>query len=98
MGTNKRVCVRVIIKLKKLIIMETNKELSFGEKAVGLSFNPSGDEKVNKIKELYAEIIDLCNKEREEMERPSEKGRLLSVAITEAQGAQMWTVKAITWK
>ena len=26
--------------------------LTFGEKAVGLTFNPSGDEKVNKIKTL----------------------------------------------
>jgi len=24
--------------------------------------------------------------------------RLASIAITEAQGAQMWAVKAITWK
>jgi hypothetical protein len=31
------------------------KELSYGEKAVGLTFNPSGDEKVQKVKELYAE-------------------------------------------
>lgn len=70
--------------------------LTFGEKAVGLTFNPSGDEKVNKVKELYAEIIDLCSELRGD-ER-NEKARLLSVAITEAQGAQMWAVKAVTWK
>jgi hypothetical protein len=29
---------------------------------------------------------------------PSERSRLASVAITEAQTAQMWAVKAITWK
>jgi len=29
---------------------ETTRELTFGEKAVGLTFNPSGDEKVNAIK------------------------------------------------
>lgn len=70
---------------------------TFGEKAVGLSFNPSGDEKVNKVKGLYAEVIDLLNELRDEAGK-SEKGRLLSVAITEAQTAQMWAVKGITWK
>lgn len=71
--------------------------LSFGEKAVGLTFNPGGDEKVTKVKQLYAAIIDLMAEIRVEADR-SEKGRLCSVAITEAQTAQMWAVKAITWK
>lgn len=31
--------------------------MTFGEKAVGLTFNPSGDEKVTKIKQLYAEYV-----------------------------------------
>lgn len=70
-------------------------ELTFGEKAVGLNFNPGGDEKVNEMKKLYAQIIDLLNEMRSE---PSEKCRLASIAITEAQTAQMWAVKAITWK
>ena len=73
-----------------------DRELTDGEKAVGLTFNPSGDEKVQKVKELYAQIIDLCNELRTEAGQ-GEKGRLLSVAITEAQGAQMWAVKGITW-
>lgn len=72
-------------------------EESYGSKAVGLSFNPSGDEKVQKVKELYAEIIGLCNDLRAEA-GPGEKGRLLSVAITEAQTAQMWAVKGITFQ
>lgn len=77
---------------------------TFGEKAVGLSFNPSGDPTVTKLKQLYAQIIDLCNDERGKiMERriatqPSEGARLWSVAITEAQTAQMWAVKGATWK
>lgn len=75
---------------------ENAQSLTFGEKAVGLTFNPSGDEKVQKVKELYAQIIDLCNEIRGEDR--NEKSRLLSVAITEAQTAQMWAVKAITWK
>lgn len=75
----------------------TGRELSFGEKAVGLTFNPSGDETVNKIKKLYAEIIDTVNS-LPTTAGPSEKMRLLKIAITEAQTAQMWAVKAATWK
>ena len=70
---------------------------TFGQKAVGLSFNPSNDDQVHAIKSLYAEVIDRLNKLRNESEDPEVK-RLCSVAITEAQGAQMWAVKAITWK
>jgi hypothetical protein len=35
-------------------------EVTYGEKAVGLTFNPSKDETVDKVKKLYAEIIDIC--------------------------------------
>ena len=72
------------------------KEVSFGGKAVGLSFNPSNDSDVQEIKELYAQIIDKCNHLRGDDR--NEKARLFSVAITEAQSAQMWAVKAITWQ
>jgi len=83
--------------------------LSFGEKAVGLTFNPSGDEDVNRAKRLYAEIIDLaaslrsvepigCHDGALTRIAQNEKNRLLSIAITEAQAAQMWLVKAITWR
>lgn len=73
------------------------KELTYGEKAVGLNFNPGGDENVNKIKKLYAEIIDLMNSLPVQT-GPSERSRLIKISITEAQGAQMWAVKAITFK
>ena len=74
--------------------------LTYGEKAVGLTFNPSGDETVHKLKTLYAEIIDICNDERGKLTHPidAEKARLYSIAITEAQGAQMFAVTAATWK
>ena len=73
------------------------REMTFGEKAVGLSFNPSGDTDVQAVKEAFAKAIDLCNNLREAAGQ-SEKGRLLSVAITELQGAQMFAVKGVTWK
>jgi hypothetical protein len=70
--------------------------LTLGEKAVGLTFNPSNDARVQKVKELYAHIIDELNELRGEQR--NEQARLASVAITEAQTAQMWAVKAITWR
>lgn len=75
----------------------TGREMTYGEKAVGLTFNPGGNPKVDEIKKLYAQIIDLCNDLRTEAGQ-GEKGRLLSVAITEAQTAQMWAVKGVTYQ
>lgn len=70
---------------------------SYGEKAVGLSFNPSASMHVDEIKRVFAHVIDhmadLCG----ESEDPEQK-RLCWVAITEAQTAQMWAIKAITWR
>jgi len=75
----------------------TGREMTYGEKAVGLTFNPGGNPKVDEVKKLYAQIIDLCAEIRTEAGQ-GEKGRLASVAITEAQTAQMWAVKAITYQ
>ena len=72
-------------------------EQTFGERAVGTSFNPSGDNKVDVLKAQIAVFIDSCNDWREEATDPDIK-RMYSVAITEAQTAQMWAVKACTWK
>ena len=71
-------------------------EQTFGEKAVGLSFNPSNDSAVDNLKRGYAQIIDALDAFRRE--GTGEQKRLASVAITEAQGAQMWAVKAVTWR
>ena len=73
-------------------------QLTFGEKAVGVTFNPSGDATVNEIKNLYAQIIDICHAKRGSLMQGSDAHRLYAIAITEAQGAQMWAVKAATWK
>ena len=72
-------------------------ELTFGEKAVGLTFNPSGDPQVLYLKRAVAHFIDLCNEFRAAATDPEVK-RQYSVAITEAQTAQMWAVKAATWR
>lgn len=82
--------------------MENDKtELTFGQKAVGLTFNPSGDDAVTQVKQKFAEIIDVMNDfktvETSNMSTGEHK-RLASIAITESQSAQMWAVKALTWR
>jgi len=71
--------------------------LTYGEKSVGFNFNPNNDPAVDEVKMLYAKIIDICHEQREKA-GPGEKSRLFSVAITEAQTAQMWAVKGLTYK
>jgi hypothetical protein len=71
--------------------------MSYGESAVGLTFNPSGSSDVDDCKRAFAEVIDNLNDARSSTSDPEHK-RLYSVAITEAQTAQMWAVKAITWR
>lgn len=73
------------------------RQQTYGERAVGLSFNPSNDDEVHQIKKMYADIIDKMDKLKHESESGEVK-RLCSISIHEAQTAQMWAVKAITWK
>ena len=73
------------------------REMTFGEKACGVSFNPGGHKDVEKIKQKFADIVDCLQDYRNNASNP-EVARMLSVAITEAQTAQMWAVKAVTWQ
>ncbi|HHE3513998.1 TPA: hypothetical protein ACPDKP_000783 [Pasteurella multocida] len=73
------------------------KELTYGEKAVGLSFNPGGNADVHDCKTAFAGIIDTMNELRNQTSSGEVK-RMCSVAITELQTAQMWAVKALTWR
>lgn len=75
---------------------DTERPLTVGETAVGLQFNPSQDPTVKELKELYAKIIDILDADRGS--NRDERARLASVAITEAQTAQMWAVKAVTFQ
>ena len=73
------------------------KQQSFGEKAVGMCFNPSNKSSVDNCKEGFAKLIDQMNDLRADTTSGEQK-RLASVAITEAQTAPMWAVKALTWE
>lgn len=70
---------------------------TFGQKAVGLQFNPSNQDDVAVAKAEAAALIDRAHQLRLNTENPEIK-RMASLAITHAQEAQMWLVKAQTWK
>ena len=72
------------------------KEQTFGEKAVGLSFNPSGNEGVDHLKRRYAELIDMHHGAQMATRSDAER-RLHSIAIEHLQTAQMWSVKSATY-
>lgn len=76
---------------------ENTRPMTFGEKAVGLTFNPSGDPTVETIKRKCAELIDEIHELRTNQPN-AEIARMVSLAITEIQAGQMWAVKAATWK
>jgi hypothetical protein len=79
-----------------IVAANPDRPLSFGERAVGLQFNPSNQTAVYRCKAGYASLIDQLEARRQST-TDGEVKRLCSVAITEAQGAQMWAVKALTW-
>jgi len=76
--------------------MEEQRTITFGERAVGITFSPSGDVPTQQIKERAAALIDTLNDYRNATEDGEQK-RMFSVAITEIQTGQMWGVKAATW-
>lgn len=74
---------------------QVQREMTYGEKLVGLNFNPSGDEDVNKVKKLLAEAIDIVrNRDNISEVHMTLKNR----ATNDLLEAQMMAVKAITWK
>jgi len=78
--------------------MET-KELTFGEKLVGLTFNPSCDDKVYKVKRLCADLTDLLYDDiPEDGERTFLQDQLFNKAIFNILDAQMTSVKLLTLK
>ena len=76
-------------------LADVTPEVTFGEQAVNLKFNPSGDPEVYKCKKYFASLIDQMHKLRETTD-DTETKRRASKAISEMETAQMWAVKAIT--
>jgi hypothetical protein len=75
-----------------------NRELTFGEKLVGLTFNPSGDPKVNQAKRLCADLADLLQNEMNNRETSTHAKILEPFTYGEILNAQMNVVKLLTLK
>lgn len=70
--------------------------LTFGEKACGVSFNPSNDPVVDEIKKKSAELVDLIHGLRSGV--TGEAARYYSKAISHIEDGQMNAVKGRTWQ
>ncbi|WP_260282484.1 hypothetical protein [Proteus terrae] len=70
---------------------------TLGQKLVGVSFNPSENIIVDAVKQNAADTIDLI---QDSMQKATSEEALMihSEAMRRIMDAQMWTVKAITWK
>ncbi|MCY4548126.1 MAG: hypothetical protein OXC28_07150 [Defluviicoccus sp.] len=71
--------------------MTGERELTLGERRVGVDFNPSGDPAIADIKRRAAGLLDAV------VALPAPDGeaaRVRAVAMTEIEGAAMWAVKA----
>lgn len=64
--------------------------MSIGEERVRTAFNPSADDIVDRIKQMSAELINMCE------ELKSKDGRCASIAQTDFETACMYAVKAAT--
>lgn len=76
----------------------TPRQMTFGERLVGLTFNPSGDEKVNKAKQLCAELADLINETPKDGQDEYLFRLIRDNAMNEILNAQMNVVKLLTLK
>lgn len=73
-------------------------QLTFGQKAVGITFNPSNNGDVDRCKQMFANCIDQMDAFRNRENATAGQKRHASTAITMLEDAQMRAVKALTWK
>lgn len=73
------------------------RELTFGEKLVGISFNPSNNPQVDRAKQLCAELADLVKPEILDVSN-TVRYYLTMHTIGEILNAQMNVVKLLTLK
>ena len=71
---------------------------TFGQRLVGITFNPSNDPKVQRAKELCAELADLVSDEYNSKESSYLSKALYDHTIGEILNAQMNAVKVLTLK
>lgn len=71
---------------------------TFGEKLVGLTFNPANDDKVYKAKKLCADLADLLFEDHKGEGATDLYDQLYHHAVGEILNAQMNVVKVLTLK
>lgn len=76
----------------------TSRGYTFGEKLVGLDFNPSGDAKVNRVKQLCAELADIVMEDYATKDATRVRGTLHDPTMAQILIAQMMAVKLLTLK
>lgn len=85
--------------MENSIATTDEREMTFGEKLVGITFNPSADDKVAKAKKLCAELADLLHDNQEQQQYQTQlSNTLYNHAIGEVLNAQMNAVKVLTLK
>jgi hypothetical protein len=72
--------------------------MTFGEKLVGITFNPSNDDKVGRAKKLFAAAADLLKEDFESRENSGLAATLYEHTLGEILNAQMNVVKVLTLK
>ena len=75
-----------------------NEMATTGEYRVGISFNPTGNKVVDKVKRAAADFIDLVESIANVQNgvEVEEAKRLKALAMTHIEDAAMWAVKAAT--
>ncbi len=74
-----------------------SEELSLGARRVRASFNPSKSSAVDMLKSTAAKFIDQCEALKANgVPEATEINRCLALAMTHAEDAAMWAVKAAT--
>lgn len=72
--------------------------MTFGEKVVGKTFNPSGDDKVARLKQLAAEMVDIVEQDYSKKPITPIGDILFQQAVGEILNGQMNAVKFVTNK
>lgn len=90
--------LQIVKKPKPIPLEPVLGELSFGERLVGKTFNPSSDPKIDKVKALCAELADILNAEATDLEERPLKKLLFDKTVGDILDAQMNLVKVITFK
>lgn len=73
----------------------SNKKLTTGQKLVGINSNLSGNQKVDEVKQIFADLIDSIDLDNKD--DSDEKALIKLTAVQSLLNSQMLVVKALTF-